>query len=84
MASPKNNDQTPPISDHSRQKAEAAKAYIANKYSRLKRQEEEKKQGWQDLQQKMDDMNLSHTEQELIRQEIITAEANQQRMMRRK
>ena len=38
MASPK-SDSGPPVSSHSREKAEAAKAYIANKYSKLKEQE---------------------------------------------
>ena len=70
MASPK-SETGPSVSSHSREKAEAAKAYIANKYSKLKEEEEQKVAGWAELQDKMEAMNLSHTEQQLIRSEIM-------------
>ena len=50
-------------SSHTKDKANAAKAYIEAKYSKLKSNEEEKKQGWNALQSKMEEMNLSSKEQ---------------------
>jgi hypothetical protein len=54
-------------SSHTKDKATAAKAYIEQRYSRMKQQEEEKKQNWNDLQDRMSNMNLSTKEQQLIR-----------------
>ena len=86
MASPKpaTASRRKEASSHTKDKANAAKAYIEAKYSKLKQSEEEKKQGWSELQAKMDEMTLSNKEQQLIRQEILQREAQQMRQQRRK
>ena len=72
------------VSSHTREKAEAAKAYIEKKYSKLKNQEAERKQNWEDINKIMVELNLSVTEQNMIRQEILHREAEQLRMKRKK
>ena len=47
------------ISASTREKAEAAKAYIQGKYFKLKREDSEKKERWDELNKKMVVMNLS-------------------------
>ena len=49
-----------------KEKANAAKAYIEAKYSRMKSREEEKQQGWSELRNKMNEMNISQQEQQMI------------------
>ena len=51
------------------------KAYIENKYSKLKNEEREKKEAWDRLQLQMDKMNLPAQQQDLIKQEIQHKEA---------
>ena len=46
------------------------KAYIESKYARQKSEELEKKEAWDKLMIKMDQMNLNDHEKELIKQEI--------------
>lgn len=68
-----------------REKAEGAKAYIEGKYSKLKNEEKEKKEGktfiftdfiaWDKLIKQMDLMQLSPNEKDLIKQEIQHKEA---------
>ena len=53
-----------------RERAEGVKAYIESKYARQKNEEIEKKEAWDKLMIKMDQMNLSEQEKELIKQEI--------------
>jgi hypothetical protein len=48
-------------------KAEAAKAYIQGKYFKLKRQDSEKKECWEELNKRMVLMSLSETEKQLIK-----------------
>ena len=43
------------------------KAYIESKYARQKNEEIEKKEAWDKLMVKMDQMNLSDQEKELIK-----------------
>ncbi|CAG9312883.1 STK38_2 [Blepharisma stoltei] len=74
----------PEISSVSREKAEAAKAYIEQKYSKLKREESEKREGWNELSRKMTELSLSSTDQELIKQEILHKEAEQLRQKRKR
>lgn len=73
-----------PVSNQSRERAEAAKAYIEQKYSKMKREESEKKECWEELSRKMQELNLSQTEQHLIRQNILHEEAEQLRLRRKK
>jgi serine/threonine kinase 38 len=69
MASPKpaSAPRRKEASSHTKDKANAAKAYIEAKYSRMKAVEEEKRQGWQELQERMDEMHISGKEQQLIK-----------------
>lgn len=82
--SKRENRDTTAVSSLTREKAEAAKAYIEQKYSKLKREESERKEGWEQLSKKMLDLNLSSTEQQLIKQEILHKEAEQLRQRRRR
>lgn len=77
------------VSHITRLKAESAKAYIEKKFSRLKTEESKKRSeyvlfSWQNLRKRMEEMNLSHTEQELIKQEILHQEAEVLRKKRQK
>lgn len=78
MATPQKKD----VSSKTREKADAAKAYIERKYSLMKRSEAERKDNWEELDRKMDEMQLSCTEQSLIKQEILHKEAEQLRKKR--
>jgi hypothetical protein len=46
----------------------------------LKHEETEMREKWDILQKKMDDMNLSSTEQELIKRDIMHKESERLRM----
>ena len=65
-------------------RAESAKAYIESKYQKLKKDESNRKQAWDILQHKMQKLNLSGAEQELIKQDILHKEAELNRKMRKK
>ena len=67
------------MANQTKEKVEAAKSYIERKYTKLKEEEKEKKDHWQQLQSKMHTMNLSLEEQELIKKEILHKEAEQMR-----
>lgn len=82
------------ISQATKDRANACKAYIERtqpasqhtlthnslgKYSKLKTEEQEKKDGWEQLHKKMDDMNMSSAEQELIKRDIIHKESDRYR-----
>ena len=49
------------------------------KYSRLKQEEQEKRDAWEMLHKKMDNLNLSSAEQELIKRDIIHKESERYR-----
>ena len=72
------------ISASTRERAEAAKAYIQGKYLKLKRQDSAKKEGWEELNHRMTSMNLSEVEKQLIKQDILHKDAEQMRMRRKK
>mmetsp|Transcript_6975 Transcript_6975/g.12760 ORF Transcript_6975/g.12760 Transcript_6975/m.12760 type:complete len:483 (-) Transcript_6975:36-1484(-) len=72
------------ISPSTRTKAETAKAYIEQKYMRLKEDEIKKRAEWEELNRRMESMSLSSTEQDLIKQEILHKEAEQLRRKRKK
>jgi len=72
------------ISSDTREKAESAKFYIEQKYARLKAEEQKKRSEWEELKQRMEDMSLSTTEQELIKQEVLHQEAAIMRRLRQK
>lgn len=73
-----------PVSANARERAEAAKLYIANKYSRLRKEESEKKVIWNEINSKMGDLRLSDPEKHLIKQEIFHKEAENLRSRRRR
>lgn len=72
------------VSSNTREKAEAAKAYIEKKYNKLKHQEAERKQNWEDINKLMSELSLSSNEQLMIRQEILHREAEKLRQKRKK
>ena len=64
-----------------KERAENAKAYIESKYSKLKTDEQERKEAWDMLESKMMHLNLSEQEKELIKQDIMHKEAELNRKM---
>jgi serine/threonine kinase 38 len=72
------------ISEKTREKAESVKKYIESKYAKLKTEEQERKEGWDLLKQKMDILNLTPHEKELIKQDVLHKEAELHRKARRK
>ena len=64
-----------------KEKAENAKAYIESRYNRLKVNERERKEAWDMLESKMQTLNLSEQEKELIKQDIMHKEAELNRKM---
>jgi serine/threonine kinase 38 len=81
---PKRRGSERAISASAHERAEAAKAYIQNKYSRLKKEQSEKKVIWDELKSKMGKLNLSEPEKLLIKQEILHKDAQQMRMRRKR
>jgi serine/threonine kinase 38 len=85
MASPRNKPKIPEkLSSTTMEKANAAKQYIEKKYSKLKEDEEKRKVEWEDLHKKMADLQLTATEQNLIKHEILHKEAQNLREQRQK
>ena len=85
MSSPKLKVKpTDKISSVTLEKAQAAKQIIEKKYNKLKEDEEERKTEWEELQKKMSDLQLTATEQKLIKHEILHKEALQLREQRQK
>lgn len=72
------------ISDKTKEKADAVKKYIENKYAKLKTEEQERKEGWDLLKQKMDVLNLTPHEKELIKQDVLHKEAELNRKARKR
>lgn len=71
-------------SSQTKDKAEVAKAYIERKYQKQIREEQERKEQWQDINRVLGDMRLSENQQEEIRQEVLHKEAEQLRTRRRR
>ena len=72
------------ISDKTREKADTVKKYIERKYAKLKSEEQERKDAWDLLKQKMDVLNLTPHEKELIKQDVLHREAELNRKARKK
>jgi len=81
QAAPKKEAQ---VTQSTKERVEAAKAFLERKYSKLKQEEQEKKENWDLLKKKMDNLNLSSTEQELIKRDIMHKEAEKLRQKRKK
>jgi len=58
-----------------KERAELAKLYIESKYNKKSREENERKDAWDMLEQKMSALKLSDHEKELIKQDILHKEA---------
>jgi serine/threonine kinase 38 len=89
MASPrpatqKKKEAKEPFSANTRDKAQAAKEYIERKYSKLKKNEQSRNEDWEELRRTMQELNLSNTEQELIKQKIMHRESELMRQRRQK
>jgi serine/threonine kinase 38 len=85
MASPKLKTKIPEkISSQTLEKAQTAKIYIEKKYSRLKEDEIERKWEWEELQKKMSELNLTATEQNILKTNIQHKEAQLLREQRQK
>jgi serine/threonine kinase 38 len=72
------------ISTKTKEKAEIVKGYIESKYARKKNEEKERKEGWDLLKQKMELLNLTPHEKELIKQDVLHKEAELNRRARKK
>lgn len=58
-----------------KEKVEAAREYIENKYSKLRKTEEDRRNNWNMFEEKANDMRLSEEQKDRIRQEILQQEA---------
>lgn len=74
----------PPISLQVQDRANAAKAYIEQKYSKLKRINSEKREVMNELSRKMGELNFSQNEQQQIRQSILHEHAQNLRGNRKR
>lgn len=63
------------ISNKTLDRVQIAKSYIEKKYRLKKIQEEEKKRDWDNFHKKMDDLNLSSKEKDIIKKDVIKKEA---------
>ncbi|KAL4499268.1 hypothetical protein ABPG72_006854 [Tetrahymena utriculariae] len=67
-----------------KEKAEAARAYIEKKYSKMKIVEQQRKQNWEAIKGKLKEMNLDDNQSQLITDEIRQKEAELLRKQRQK
>lgn len=81
--SPRNALDQSHISAAALEKAQFAKTYIEMKYSKLKRDEFEKKNEWDELAKRMEEMGLTVAEKEMIKEEIRHKEAESLREKRK-
>ena len=58
-----------------KERAELSKLYIESKYNKKSREQNERKDAWDMLEQKMSALKLSEHEKELIKQDILHKEA---------
>lgn len=63
------------MSESTKEKVKMCKDYISNKYKQMKQDEEEKKMTWQLIMQQMDSLNMSVSEKDELKQEILHKEA---------
>lgn len=89
MASPRpatqrRKEEIDKISSVTRDRAQLAKAYIEGRFSKLKEEETERREEWQELNKIMDELGLSVQERSMIRQEILHKEADHLRERRQK
>jgi serine/threonine kinase 38 len=63
------------ISSKTMERVQIAKSYIEKKYRMKRVQEEEKKKDWDVFNKKMEELNLSSKEKEIIKKDVIKKEA---------
>jgi serine/threonine kinase 38 len=63
------------ISSKTMERVQIAKSYIEKKYRMKRMQEEEKKKDWDKFNKKMEELNLSSKEKEIIKKDVIKKEA---------
>lgn len=73
MSSDKNREIV--ISNATKQKVEAAKSFIEQRYSKLLQQQHEKKEYWEQLNRKMQMLGISVNQQEEIKKKVLHEEA---------
>lgn len=71
------------ISSLSYEKAQFAKTYIEMKYSKLKKEENSKKEEWDELKRRMEELNLSEVEKKMIKEEVFRLESERLREKRK-
>eukprot|EP00937_MAST-01D_sp_MAST-1D-sp2_P000099 g99.t1 len=74
----------PAISSATREKADATKAYLEQKYALMKKEREESRSRRDELEAKMDEMQLDDTARTKWRQELRSQELNNMRMQRKR
>jgi serine/threonine kinase 38 len=72
---PSNSHQQARVSAASLEKAQFAKSYIEMKYSKKKKEEAEKLQEWELINNQMDKLGLSATEKKIFKSELMHKEA---------
>jgi serine/threonine kinase 38 len=68
------------ISMKTMERVNIAKSYIEKKYSLKKEKEEEKKKDWDFFNKKMEELNLSTKEKDLIKKDVLHKEAEYLRL----
>ncbi|CAD8093247.1 unnamed protein product [Paramecium sonneborni] len=76
--------QTLKLSQSTKERVEAAKQYIEKKYQKLLYEQKEKREKWEQLIQKLTNLNYTQIEQQVIKQDLLHKEAEILRLQRQK
>ncbi|CAD8094960.1 unnamed protein product [Paramecium sonneborni] len=72
------------VSQSTKERVEAAKQYIEKKYQKLLYEQKEKREKWEQLIQKLTNLNYTPIEQQVIKQDLLHKEAEILRLQRQK
>ncbi|CAD8107589.1 unnamed protein product [Paramecium primaurelia] len=72
------------LSQSTKERVEAAKQYIEKKYQKLLYEQKEKREKWEQLIQKLTNLNYTPVEQQVIKQDLLHKEAEIMRLQRQK
>ncbi|CAD8177645.1 unnamed protein product [Paramecium octaurelia] len=72
------------LSQSTKERVEAAKQYIEKKYQKLLYEQKEKREKWEQLIQKLTNLNYTPIEQQIIKQDLLHKEAEILRLQRQK
>ncbi|CAD8172568.1 unnamed protein product [Paramecium pentaurelia] len=72
------------LSQSTKERVEAAKQYIEKKYQKLLYEQKEKREKWEQLIQKLTNLNYTPIEQQVIKQDLLHKEAEIMRLQRQK